>query len=249
MRQFCIWLLLFASWNAYADETPAQELSGRSKMPLNEVNAMLNDCDASQQSMYFCAWRDQIVAERRLQQAIDSQVKEHPRQKAVIEEKIAKWKMRRDVGCNKTAHQNWGGGSMEPTARLTCQADETQSQAKSMRKKSKHSLSAAERSTDPIATRKALAVLLASSNAAIPNTSTCRGDYGQSGQPTIKDMLAMQLAYLYAGKNTIEGKCASGACSIIIRHAAGEDVASATIKFGIRKGRMNLATLRCTITP
>lgn len=109
--------------------------------------------------------------------------------------------------------------------------------------------SAAEHSADPIATRKALAVLLASSNAAIPNTSTCTGDYGQRGQPTIKDLLAMQLAYLYAGENTIEGKCASGSCSITIKHAAGEDVSSATIEFGIRKGSANPGTLRCIITP
>ena len=109
--------------------------------------------------------------------------------------------------------------------------------------------SATDQSVDPIETRKALALLLASSNAVIPDGSTCRGDYGQSGQPTIKDMLAMQLAYLYAGENRIEGKCTEGSCSITIRHSAGEDVSSALIQFGIRKGRANPATLRCVMTP
>jgi hypothetical protein len=114
---------------------------------------------------------------------------------------------------------------------------------------SSYIFSAEEHSADPIATRKALAALLASSNAAIPNMSTCGGNYGESGQPTIKDMLAMQLAYLYAGDNTIEGKCASNSCLITIRHAAGEDVSSVTIEFGVQKGRANPATLRCVITP
>lgn len=108
---------------------------------------------------------------------------------------------------------------------------------------------AEEYSPDPVATRKALAALLASSNAVISNTSTCNGDYGQRGQPTIKDMLATQLAYLYTGENIIEGKCASGFCSITIRHAAGEDISSATIEFSVRKGNADPATLRCIITP
>lgn len=109
--------------------------------------------------------------------------------------------------------------------------------------------SAADRSADPVATREALSVLLSSSNTAIPKASTCMGDYGQSGQPKIGDMLAMRLAYLYAGENIVEGRCASGFCSIVIRHAAGEDVAFTTIEFGIRKGNVDPATLRCVFTP
>lgn len=112
-----------------------------------------------------------------------------------------------------------------------------------------HISAATGHAADPNETRKALALLLASSNAPIPDGSTCRGDYGQSGQATIKDMLAMQLAYLYAGENRIEGKCTDGSCSISIRHSAGEDVSSALIQFGIRKGRANPATLRCVMTP
>jgi|WetSurMetagenome_2_1015567.scaffolds.fasta_scaffold845233_1 hypothetical protein len=104
-------------------------------------------------------------------------------------------------------------------------------------------------SADPVATREAVAALLASSNVAIPSTSTCQGDYGQHGQPRIRDLLAVQLAYLNAGQNVIEGKCVAGACSVSFRHAAGEDVSSATIEFSVLKGRANPATLHCTITP
>jgi hypothetical protein len=108
---------------------------------------------------------------------------------------------------------------------------------------------AAESAADPIATRKALAALLASSNAEIPSGSTCQGNYGQAGRPAVKDLVAMQLAYLYSGDNVIEGRCTSNSCAIAIKHASGEDVSSATIEFGVKKGRANAATLRCVITP
>ncbi len=108
---------------------------------------------------------------------------------------------------------------------------------------------AEEQLVDPVATRKVLTALLAVSNSAIPNGSTCRGDYGQTGQAKIKDMLAMQLGYLYEGDNRIKGNCTQDACAIVINHAAGEDVSSARIQFGMRNGKVDLATLHCVMTP
>lgn len=102
---------------------------------------------------------------------------------------------------------------------------------------------------DPVATREALAALMASSNSPIPENSTCHGNYGQSAKPTVKDLIAMQLAYLYAGENTIEGRCLADSCAITIKHASGEDRSSATITFKLRHGRANAASLRCLITP
>ena len=62
----------------------------------------------------------------------------------------------------------------------------------------------------PEATRKALTVLLAAANDPIPRTSSChegQGTYGQTGPATVKDLLAMRMAYLYADSNVIEGHC------------------------------------------
>lgn len=108
---------------------------------------------------------------------------------------------------------------------------------------------ATEQPANPVATRTALAALFASSNAAIPRTSSCYGEYGQKGRPRIRDMMAMSMAYLHTGTNTIQGECATSRCSINITHAAGEDVASYTIQFRLLYGNADPTTLQCQITP
>ena len=111
----------------------------------------------------------------------------------------------------------------------------------------------AETPGNPEATRKALTALLAAANDPIPRTSSCHeghGVYGQSGPATVKDLLAMRMAYLYAGSNVIEGHCEqSQQCTVSIRHAAGEDVASVSITFAVKAGKAQATTLRCLITP
>lgn len=101
----------------------------------------------------------------------------------------------------------------------------------------------------PIETRNAINTLLAVSNSIIPVTSTCQGNYGQKGKAAVKDLLAMQLAYLYSGNNVIEGNCSPKTCTIRINHASGEDVSSATIEFEVKQGKAIAATLQCVITP
>lgn len=111
----------------------------------------------------------------------------------------------------------------------------------------------AETPGNPEATRKALTALLAAANDPIPRTSSChegQGAYGQTGPATVKDLLSMRMAYLYAGSNVIEGHCEqSQQCTVSIRHAAGEDVASVSITFAVKAGKAQATTLRCLITP
>jgi hypothetical protein len=102
---------------------------------------------------------------------------------------------------------------------------------------------------DPVTTSQALALLLSASNASIPESSSCYGSYGQTGKATVKDLLAVQLAYLYSGKNIVQGSCTPKRCSISITHASGEDVSSATIKFGRTHGKADISSLQCVITP
>ena len=97
MRKQCLWLLLIVSAAAHAEQTPADEIAARSGLPASEVAGLLNNCDGSQTSMNFCAWRDQIVAERQLQQVVDKQIEAHPERKAALEAKISKWKKARDA--------------------------------------------------------------------------------------------------------------------------------------------------------
>jgi hypothetical protein len=102
---------------------------------------------------------------------------------------------------------------------------------------------------DPVASTKALSALLAISNAEILKNSSCQGDYGQIGKAKVKDLLAVQFAYLYSGENVIQGKCTDRACVISITHALDEDKSSATIKFNLAQGKAKITTLQCVITP
>lgn len=102
---------------------------------------------------------------------------------------------------------------------------------------------------DPLATGRALNALLAQSNAVIAKTSTCHAEFGQKGPVRVRHLLAARLAYLYNGENTIQGHCDAQSCTLSINHAAGEDVASITIGFKLVRGRANIASLHCVITP
>ncbi|KVT87052.1 hypothetical protein WK59_09445 [Burkholderia ubonensis] len=130
MTKLAFLLLLLASATAFAERTPADEISARSGLPASEVSALLADCDSNQTSMNFCAWRDQIVAERELQQVVDQQVSEHPERKAALEAKIAKWKKARDASCEKSARKEWGEGSMRPAAQAICVTASTKKMTK-----------------------------------------------------------------------------------------------------------------------
>jgi hypothetical protein len=105
---------------------------------------------------------------------------------------------------------------------------------------------------DPQSTRQALGVLFAVANEVIPKTSTCHGDYGQRGRPTLGDLLSMQLAYFYRGDNVVSGHCAGEhprQCSVTISRSFGEDVSSARIGFAVRNGKLSVSSLTCVATP
>ncbi|MBO7755566.1 lysozyme inhibitor LprI family protein [Burkholderia pseudomallei] len=132
MRKLAFGLLLLASANAFAEQTPADEISARSGLPASEVSALLADCDSNQTSMNFCAWRDQLVAERELQQVVDQQISEHPERKTALEAKVAKWKKARDASCEKSARKEWNDGSMRPAAQAICATASTKKMTKKL---------------------------------------------------------------------------------------------------------------------
>jgi uncharacterized protein YecT (DUF1311 family) len=123
---------MFASASAFADQTPTDEISARSGLPASEVSALLADCDSNQTSINFCAWRDQIVAERELQKVVEQREREHPERTAALEAKIAKWKSARDASCEKSARREWDGGSMRPAAQAICSAAATRKMTKKL---------------------------------------------------------------------------------------------------------------------
>jgi len=124
--------------DAKAQEAAAvlAEFSQRSGLSEEELNGWLADCDSSQQSMYFCAYRDVVAAERAFRRALTEKAQRLPKCKTSLESKAASWIQARDRSCEKSAKQDYGGGSMEPTAKLICMSSSTESMTK--RLKSKH---------------------------------------------------------------------------------------------------------------
>jgi hypothetical protein len=95
-------------------------------------------------------------------------------------------------------------------------------------------------------------LLLAASNMVIPPQSSCQGDYGQQGEPKVKDLLAMELAGFNRGKNIIVGSCKGvglKSCDLLISHQYGEDGNAARIQFTVLRGVVDMSTVVCRITP
>jgi len=100
--------------------------------------------------------------------------------------------------------------------------------------------------------QRALALLLMSSAELIPAESSCQGIYGGEVPPKLKDLLAMELASLSRGKNSVTGTCGRGdpmRCTVAISHSFGEAVSSADIKFSVKAGRLDMDSLECILTP
>lgn len=102
-------------------DAATQELVRRSGLPSADVQRLLANCDASQQSMAFCAWRDTIAAQSRLEHTLsERQPGAGPcfaAQRDALQRRLA----RRTSACARSAQRDWGEGSMRETARLHCE--------------------------------------------------------------------------------------------------------------------------------
>lgn len=125
MKVALLTLALACSTALAATVDPADVISRQSGLPAMEVQGMLADCDANQMSLNFCAWRDRVVAEQKLQDAVDDKAAKSPGCKARLENKIAAWKKRRNASCKKSAEAENGGGSIVPMEIAACEAAET----------------------------------------------------------------------------------------------------------------------------
>lgn len=135
MRVFVFALVIFAA--AYCVAAPAQhaaseneawataELERQSKLPSSELTELLANCSSSQQSMYFCAWRDRLKAEHSLDLATKEKQKKLPNCSESIDSKLTALLHSRDQACAQSAEREWGGGSMESTGREICASKAT----------------------------------------------------------------------------------------------------------------------------
>jgi|GEM_PF-1073765 uncharacterized protein YecT (DUF1311 family) len=133
-RMVLLFALLSASAVALAAtaQTLTEILAQRSGLSSNEVASLLASCDANPTSMRFCAWRDQLVAERALQQLIDEKRTASPKCAAALQQKIAAWQKLRDEACEKSAQRRWGDGAMTSAAIAMCETDRTKQMTRSI---------------------------------------------------------------------------------------------------------------------
>lgn len=101
------------------------ELSQRSGLPIDNLQDLLADCDADQQSMYFCAYSDQVVADLKLQHILSLKQQQLPHCQTELLDQVENWENKRDSSCAQSAAKEWGDGSMKPTAKLVCSTAET----------------------------------------------------------------------------------------------------------------------------
>jgi len=144
----CLWLATMgffaaahaqASFKPEAAPTPQEVLSAlseRSKLPEEDLRRLTADCAADQQSMYFCAYRDMVSAELKLRRVAAEKERQLPACRAAIETRVERGKAVRDRACAKSAAKEWGGGSMEPTARNICLSDSIGRMVKQMQRMS-----------------------------------------------------------------------------------------------------------------
>jgi hypothetical protein len=99
-----------------------QELHAASGLPEAEITALLADCAANQQAQCFCAWRDRLEAEHKLNAALSQRSLASPECGKRLAGEAPPWKREVQRHCRGTASKAWGGGSMQRTAELACAA-------------------------------------------------------------------------------------------------------------------------------
>jgi uncharacterized protein YecT (DUF1311 family) len=134
-----ICLLSFSASAAWADSaaTPnteeaaaiQAELARQSGLPESELAELLKDCNANQMSMNFCARRDYVAAEMKLDRVVMDKINRQPECRQPLERKLANWRSSRDKGCERMAAKEYGNASMKPMAQAMCMEAETKQMA------------------------------------------------------------------------------------------------------------------------
>lgn len=120
----CLVLAGLAGAAAAADadaDAATQEWVRRSGLPSADVHRLLANCNASQQSMTFCAWRDTIAAQSRLEHTLSERQPGAGPCFAAQRDALQRRLERRTSACARSAQREWGEGSMRETARLRCE--------------------------------------------------------------------------------------------------------------------------------
>jgi len=108
------------------DAQARSQLAERSRLDAGTLDGLLADCDASQQAMMFCRWRDQIVADLELDQVVAARNAPGGGCPDSLVQSVDAWRQQRHSACTASAQAEWGEGSMQATALAICNAEATQ---------------------------------------------------------------------------------------------------------------------------
>lgn len=103
-----------------ADNEVIITLAQRSGLSEADLEPLLSNCDSSQQSMYFCSYRDLVRSDMVSTHIIAEKKQSFSLCKKLIDKKIASWKKHNNRSCAQSAKAEWGNGSMMPTAQNYC---------------------------------------------------------------------------------------------------------------------------------
>ena len=128
MRKLVIVFLLLFINVVKADEQldALNELHKHTQISYQELKQYMSNCDASQQSMYFCAWKDYIIARNRLHTLIDKKKILLNGCAGELQSKVDDWEKPLYRYCRKLSIQAWGEGSMQPTDQMVCMSSATE---------------------------------------------------------------------------------------------------------------------------
>ncbi|MCC7248600.1 MAG: DUF1311 domain-containing protein [Lysobacter sp.] len=105
--------------------TIVEELSTRSRIPVSELQQLLDDCDRTQLSMNICAFRDFVASDLELDAALKVKRESAPQHcHAEIDRAQAAWEAERDRACDEETKED-EGGSMRPMLVSTCKTTAT----------------------------------------------------------------------------------------------------------------------------
>ena len=126
-------ILLLSFGNACAgtsepEFSAASEIAKLSGLPPDEVSRQLADCSANQQSMNFCAWRDQVEADHALDQHIKLSARTSTVCADAVRHQVGAWRRKRDAACAQDSAAQ--GGSEAKADFSECQASMTSDYAR-----------------------------------------------------------------------------------------------------------------------
>ena len=110
-----------------------QELSRRSRIPVPELRALLEDCSRTQRSMNVCAFRNFVEVDLRLLAAIKSRQRALSKACRVeLDRDQVSWEAERDRLCDEET-QDAEGGSMRPMLISDCKSSATEARISSVK--------------------------------------------------------------------------------------------------------------------